>query len=119
MVTNEKIPLILSPFELQALEELLLRLRQTYGNQIQQAFLFGSRARGDYHNDSDIDVLLLVEQETWVLKDDISGLQADINLSFDMAFDLRVIGINRWRHMAETQAGLFQTVSADAIPLPI
>jgi predicted nucleotidyltransferase len=117
MVTKEKIPLNLAPREKRAVKLLLSRLRKAYGEQIQQAYLFGSKARGDATVDSDIDLLVLVKQETWALKDEISDLVADINLEYDLLVDLRVIGVERWQHLAEIQAGLYRTISQDAIPL--
>lgn len=117
MVASAKVPVNLSPREAQAVERLLSRLRTSYGSQIRQIFLFGSKARGDSSGDSDIDVLLLVEKETWALKDEICGLAAEINLEFDLQLDTRVIGVERWRHLKQVQAGLYRTISQDAIPL--
>jgi uncharacterized protein len=117
MVTREKTPVKLSPREWRAVQKFLSRLQAAYGKQIRQAMLFGSKARGDAESDSDIDLLLLVEKETWALKDEISGLAADINLEADLLIDIRVIGVERWQRMAKIQAGLYRTISQDAIPL--
>ena len=117
MATKEKILEYLAPQEKQAVKELISQLRKAFGEQIKQAFLFGSKARGDADSDSDIDLLLLVEEETWAIKDEISDMVADINLKYDLLVDMRVIGAERWMHMAEIQAGLYRTISQDAIPL--
>jgi predicted nucleotidyltransferase len=117
VATKEKIPVYLAPREKRAVNALISRLRKAYGEQIKQAFLFGSKARGDAKSDSDIDLLLLVEKETWAIKDEISDMVADINLEYDLLVDMRVIGAERWIHMAEIQAGLYRTISQDAIPL--
>jgi predicted nucleotidyltransferase len=42
------------------LEKLKSGLRQTYGEQFKEAYLFGSYARGDYGPDSDVDVLIVL-----------------------------------------------------------
>ncbi len=42
------------------LEKLKSGLKQIYGEQFRQAYLFGSYARGDYDVDSDIDVLIVL-----------------------------------------------------------
>lgn len=117
MVTTEKIPLTLSPKEWLAIQGLLERLQQSYGSQIRQALLFGSKARGEAQQDSDIDILLLVENENWALKDAITDVAAEVNLEYDLQIDARVIGLQRWQHLAETQAGLYRTIIRDAIPL--
>jgi predicted nucleotidyltransferase len=119
MVTREKIFVKLLPNEQQAIEKLLSRLREVYGDQIQQAMLFGSKARGEAVRDSDIDVMVLVKDETWPLKDGILANVADINLEYDLVIDVRVIGVDRWQYMANIQAGLYRTISQDAIPLAI
>jgi uncharacterized protein len=117
MVAREKSSIKLSPPEWGAVQKLLSQVRVAYGKQIHKAMLFGSKARGSAGSDSDIDILLLVEKETWELKDEISGIAADINLDADLLMDVRVIGIERWQQMAKIQAGLYRTISQDAIPL--
>lgn len=42
------------------LKELKKGLKQIYGAKFKKAYLFGSRARGDYTEDSDIDVLIVL-----------------------------------------------------------
>ncbi len=42
------------------LEKLKSGLKQIYGEQFREAYLFGSYARGDYDSDSDIDVLIVL-----------------------------------------------------------
>lgn len=117
MVTREKLPVKLSKRETQAVKKFLSNLRKAYGKQIHKAILFGSKARGDATSDSDIDILLLVADETWKLKDGIVDIAADINLKYDLLIDVRVIGTKRWQYMADIQAGLYQTISQDAISL--
>jgi len=115
MVANEKIPELLISHEMHALKELITRLRIVFGEQILEAYLFGSKARGDAKSDSYVDLLLLVDKESWTLKDQISDQVADINLEYDLQLDLRVIGAERWKHMVEIQAGFYPEISRDAI----
>ena len=61
----------LSAVERTAVLEFLARVRSKYGGQIRRAMLFGSKARGEATADSDIDILLIVEDETWDFKDEI------------------------------------------------
>jgi predicted nucleotidyltransferase len=44
-----------------ALEELQEALTQVYGERLRGVYLYGSYARGDYHPDSDIDVIVALE----------------------------------------------------------
>ena len=49
----------LTPSERAALVELIERLRQRYGDDLLRVVLFGSKARGDFDEESDLDVLIV------------------------------------------------------------
>ncbi|WP_228019978.1 nucleotidyltransferase domain-containing protein [Sphaerospermopsis sp. LEGE 08334] len=44
------------------LEKVKTFLQKTYQDNLDQVILFGSRARGDHHADSDIDILIVLKQ---------------------------------------------------------
>ena len=120
MVTETKPALKnLSEVERTAVLDFLTRVHSTYGGQIQRAMLFGSKARGEATADSDIDVLLIVADETWQFKDEICNISSDASLKYDVLLDARVIGAARWQYMSEIRAGLYQNISREAIPLAI
>jgi predicted nucleotidyltransferase len=120
MVTETKSALkALSDVERTAILDFLARVRSTYGNRIQQAMLFGSKARGEATDDSDIDVAVIVADETWQVRDEICKVSADISLQYDVLLDARVIGAARWQYMSEIRAGLYQNISSEAIPLAV
>ena len=51
-MTEEKIKMVVEIFAKEA--------KKIYGNKLQTVILYGSCARGDFQNDSDIDILLLM-----------------------------------------------------------
>lgn len=56
------------------------------GNRLDQIILYGSYARGDFHEDSDIDLLLLVnlpQEEMWDYRKQLSYKACDINFQYD------------------------------------
>lgn len=109
----------LSDIEQKAISEFLARVRSTYGSQLQRALLFGSKARGEATADSDIDVAVILADETWEIRDEICKIGAEVSLQYDVLLDARVIGASRWQYMSEIRAGLYQNISSDAIPLAI
>ena len=59
-------PLVFLPErERRAIEAFVGRIWQTYPEKVQQIILFGSKVRGDSHATSDIDILLIVDEEEW------------------------------------------------------
>lgn len=89
-----------------------------YGDKIQRAALFGSKVRGDWTKYSDIDILLITDDDSWTFRRDIIGINSDIELKYDVMLDIRVISETRWEYMKRIQAGLYQNITRDAVPIP-
>ncbi len=115
MVTQTRTALGLSPKEKKAVKEFLAAVKLEHGGKIQRAALFGSKVRGEAEEYSDIDILLIVTDDNWRFRRDISRISSGIALKFDVLLDVRVIGAARWQYMADIQSGLYQNISRDAV----
>jgi predicted nucleotidyltransferase len=70
-------------------------LRNNYGNSIKDVILFGSRARGDAENDSDFDVLIILDKDYhWKDENKILDLCYDIDLKYNIIIDAHLISQN-------------------------
>ncbi len=116
MVTQTRTALNLSPKEKKAVRNFLAAVRLTYGAEIQYAAMFGSKARGDSTEYSDIDILLIVTNDHWKFQKAISKISSGIALKYGVALDVRMISAARWQYYAEIQAGLYKNISRDAVP---
>ena len=58
--------------ERRALEEYLAQLRTKFGNQIQHVILYGSRARLEGDDESDLDVLLVIDADDRDLESEVA-----------------------------------------------
>jgi len=117
MAAKARLALKLSPKENKAVREFVRAVRLAYGDQIQRAALFGSKVRGDGTRHSDVDILLIVVDDRWNFRKDIWSIASGIELKYDMLLDVRVISAARWQHMKNIQAGLYQNISRDAVPI--
>ena len=63
------LPETLSPTVRTALDDALVALRDLYGDRLRQIVLFGSHARGEAREESDVDVLVVLEGKVNVLKE--------------------------------------------------
>jgi predicted nucleotidyltransferase len=103
--------------ETEAVRSLLKHLDQELGSQIKMVALFGSKARRDATKDSDIDLLIILEQESWLIRREISGWAADISLKYDVLIEPRVIGSRRWNRMSRQKFTLYQNIMHDTVVL--
>ena len=100
-----------------AVQAFIHRIQQVYGDKIQEIILFGSKAREDSQPDSDIDILVIVAEESWALRDDMSLIAAQESLAHDVLLGPRVIGKERWTQMARDQFTLYQNVAREGLVL--
>lgn len=108
---------LLSPNEYNAVLRFVELLYERYPGQIREAMLFGSKARGDSRPGSDIDILIVVDSDDWRLRHAISTVAAGVSLEHDVLIGSLVISLNRWRHMAERHASLYERITAEGVPL--
>jgi len=90
-----------------------------YPGRVQQAVLFGSKARGDSQLWSDIDILIITDQESWQLSHAISTLAARVSLEYDVLIGPRVIGQERWTQMKLHRFSFYRNIVTEGIPLKL
>ena len=114
---KQNFPLSLSKPERRAIEAFLKQVRRAYPQRVKQMRLFGSKARGDSHAGSDIDILLIVDEEDWRFRHAISNIAADVSLAHDVLIEPRVIGQARWDKMHRHRFALYENVQAEGVGL--
>ncbi len=72
----------LTTSERQAVRAFAQKVKQFLGPSLVEMRLFGSKVRGDFDPESDIDILLLIELEDWKLREEITRIAADTNLEY-------------------------------------
>jgi hypothetical protein len=86
--------------ELTALMELKQRLSQIFT--LREVILFGSKIRGDAEIDSDLDVLVLIEEpKTWSHRLMVSDCCLEVNLAHDTNLSCLVENHSEWQVCAE------------------
>ncbi|AIJ04938.1 hypothetical protein JH146_0087 [Methanocaldococcus bathoardescens] len=80
-----------------ALSYFLKNLRKIFGNKIKKVILFGSYARGNYNEESDIDILIVGD----IKLDDIIDLIVDIIVEYGILINVIIKSedeFNKLRH---------------------
>lgn len=112
-----RFPQHLTAKEREAITAFISRLQEEFPGRIVQTMIFGSKARGDSRAWSDIDLLILVKDEDWPLRQAINTLAARISLEYDVLIGPRVIGQQRWTRMATRNFSLYHNIAAEGILL--
>lgn len=103
--------------KLEILKELKESLKKLYGDQILKMILFGSRARGDHDEDSDIDIALIVRGLTPQLKDKILDEVAEFELRHDVVLSLLILSEEDFYHLKERERRIALDIEREGIPL--
>jgi predicted nucleotidyltransferase len=70
------------------LQDLKTKLKNYFGNEFVNLFLFGSQAKGIENNESDYDILILFKRKTnWQTKMQVMDLCYEIDLKHDILID--------------------------------
>lgn len=102
-----------------AIQEFTARLFQEGDGRVVDVWLFGSKARGDFEPDSDLDLLIVLENADWMVRDRVHLLAARVSLEHDVLINTHLLSHVSWTRMAREHATLWQQVQRDGIPLRI
>lgn len=78
---------------LQILKEVFDQCSPIFDNKITEAFLYGSYARGDYHAESDIDILLVVAVDSSSIasaRNQLAAITSRLSLKYDITVSVAV-----------------------------
>lgn len=78
---------------LKAVDEFVARASQIYGDRIRSITLFGSAAKGTMRTDSDIDLLVVIDREDFMLRRELISLAFDILLETGGDLSVKVLSI--------------------------
>ncbi|MBR2215873.1 MAG: nucleotidyltransferase domain-containing protein [Selenomonadaceae bacterium] len=85
------------------LEQYVKLLQPIYGSHLKNVILFGSYARGDYNDDSDIDVMILLDLDDDSMKlyrKELCANTNDFNMDNDVFVQIITVNINtftKWK----------------------
>jgi predicted nucleotidyltransferase len=102
-----------------AISEYIRQLCDRYPERILSVTLFGSKARGDADVESDIDLLVLVEQESNSFRSELWRLASDVSLEHNVVLSIRVYSQARWAESRRIRLPLYRAIVADGISLPL
>ncbi len=81
-LTPSKLDVQFTEKERQGVFFFIKKVKKLMGGQLLELKLFGSKARGDFDDESDIDILVVVDSDDWKLRDKICAIAADADIEY-------------------------------------
>ncbi|MBI4671655.1 MAG: nucleotidyltransferase domain-containing protein [Chloroflexi bacterium] len=103
--------------ERRALREYVERLRAEFGADIQRVFLYGSKVRGDFDAESDIDVCIVVRNLDAQKRRALTALGIDIDLKHNVLLGDFIVDEARFELMSKYREPLYQALMTEGIEL--
>jgi predicted nucleotidyltransferase len=107
----------LSASETAALREFLAAARAMLGPGLKQARLFGSRARGQGHEHSDIDVALIVDADGRARRRALYDLAFDVGYAHGVELATLVLDERRFQELRDRERLIAHVIDTEGIPL--
>ncbi|HET6513704.1 MAG TPA: nucleotidyltransferase domain-containing protein [Thermodesulfovibrionales bacterium] len=105
------------PVDKKVLEELKRNLTELLGERLKKLVLYGSRARGDYDEDSDIDIAIIVRGLTRELKNQILDMVADIEMEHLTPLSTLVLSEEDFELLKKRERRIALDIEREGIPL--
>jgi predicted nucleotidyltransferase len=100
-----------------ALQEYTERLTKFLGEEIRHLWLFGSKARGDFDDDSDIDVLIVLRHLDPDRRSVIRRMAARVSLDYDILINTHILEEAQWEKAVRFQGTIWREIERDGVSL--
>jgi len=103
--------------ERDVLVEFLSRLQERYSCRIAHVWLFGSKARGDFDEESDVDLLIVVRDGDDALEKAVSEIAYDLSLEHGVLLCEHVVSSWRFAQMRARQEFIYRNIVREGVDL--
>ena len=107
----------LAPHERDVLAEFLSRLREQFDDRIAHVWLFGSKARGDSDEESDVDLLIVDQDGDDTLREAVGEITYHLSLERGVLLCEHVVSSWRFAQMRARQEPLYRNVIREGVDL--
>ncbi len=99
------------------LKELRERMENELGDRLVKIVVFGSRARGDFDAESDIDIAIIVRGLSRELKYQILDTVAEIEMKFIIPLSVIVFSENEFEQLKRRERRIALDIEKEGVPL--
>jgi uncharacterized protein len=107
----------LPPITSLALATFVAQVRARFGARVVALALFGSRARGEASEDSDVDVLVVVDGLTFAEGREVDAIVGDLLTEHDVLISPLLLSRERYEHLRARERRIVAEIDRDGVPL--
>ncbi len=98
-----------------ALQGFLKTAKQNHGNKIEKIILFGSYARGEATEESDIDILVITRGNRFEMQKNLSEIAVDILLKTGEYISAKAVSTEEYSFMKKIKTGFYQNIDKEGV----
>jgi len=87
------------------------------GDRLVKIVLFGSRARGDFDFESDIDVAMIVRDLSRELKHQLLEIVAELEMKYFIPLSVHILSKNEFERLKERERRFALDIEREGVPL--
>ena len=103
--------------EMEAVRLFASKVRGLLGDNLIVLKLFGSKARGDFGAESDIDILLVVREKDWDLYYKVCSIATDLALEFGAEISPTIITEKEFGKNRDHNTAFYESVEKEGLPV--
>lgn len=107
----------LNEMEKRIVKSFVKELKEKLGNKIICVRLFGSKVRGEFKEDSDIDIFILVKEKNPQIRDIIAEIEVDYDIKYNLPISTVLYSLFEYKKNMELGSFFFENVEKEGIIL--
>ena len=103
--------------EEQAVNKFVSAIKEKLKDRVVEVRLFGSKIRGDYYDDSDIDVLIIIKERTGAAHDTIYEELLEVELEYDSKISLTIFSEVEYNANLDARTPFMRALASEGVRL--
>ena len=101
--------------EKKVIEEFEERVKDKFADEIVKIVVFGSKARGDAGENSDIDILVITSSDDWRKGDEIREIGYDLDEHIDYRLSIQVISESHMNYLRSNSFQVIKNIESEGV----
>ena len=92
-------------------------IKKYLGESVREVILFGSVARGDYGENSDVDILIIVDENAWEAQKKASDIAVNYLLKYGIYVSAKVLSLKEFELMKNLNTAFYRNIRQEGVSI--